>query len=229
MITVKKSKQQIQQESKKERIENYKKKNAIINLENVWKKYAYKRLENNELALNHILEHVTVVSMINRIGNTFYNAWRKNSRLTLNDFQSVLYERAWIIIENYSWDSNYYLFEHLNHGLIQSCKDLLRVEGLTKKRINSRTHFHKATSMNGDFQNKDELVAEKYRVESEAIINIWIEQNLNESERKVAKLLIRDCKTTLDDVCEELSLKYRQQAKRVIEKIQDKWSNFNIR
>ncbi|WP_072272199.1 hypothetical protein [Peribacillus simplex] len=218
MITARKTRIQIQQTSKWERIRNYEKKNAIINLEEAWERYAVNRLTDEDLATNKMIRHVTILSMIDKTANRFYKAWKKNSRLSLHDFQSVLYERVWHIVGSYSWFDDYFLYEQLNKGLQLACIDLLRSEGLVKKRRNRHTYFHNSSALTYDDNLDVELIGAE-NVELKALLNVAINQDLDDKEKRVAKLLLAEREITLDDICTELGLKYRMQAKRIVNKV----------
>ena len=212
---------ELNQVNKWERIKYHEKKNAIIMLDEAWNNFAFGRLENEDDAYSILFQNVILLSLLNKTANRFYKAWKNNSRITLHDFQSVLYEKAWNIIENYNPHNNWFLYEQLSKGMEQACIDLLRQQGLTKKRTNKNTYFHNSVSNSTD-DNSDKEIPSDLNVELKALTNIFIEEELDDCEKKVAKLLLVDNNVTLDDICKEVGLKYRQQAKRVIYQIKNK-------
>ncbi|WP_409253855.1 hypothetical protein V1502_08140 [Bacillus sp. SCS-153A] len=225
MILPKRTTLQREQEDKTNRIKNYRKKEAILNLEEAWRNYSLKRLHDEEQATNSLLSHITITSMVKRVANTFYKSHKNNSRVSYEDFYSVSFEKAWNIISDYSWSSHYFLYEHLNRGLHTACIDLLRSEGLTKSRRNRNTSFHKAKGLNTQDRIEFERLEIKNPVQFEALLNVRIIREMDDQEEKVAQLLLLDTDITLEEICSELNLKWRPQASRIKDKVLKKLSD----
>src|SRR5699024_8004459 len=102
-----------------ERIQYHRKRNAKMMLEDVWKQFAFKRVQEGEdEAFRYILQNKIITGIIHRISKSFYSPWKKNTRLSLHDFESVAYEKAWKIIANYSPHyQEWFLYERLNNGI----------------------------------------------------------------------------------------------------------------
>lgn len=210
----------MKQEAKRERIEAYKKKYIILNVEKAWEKFAMLRVEKDEdVAFEFILHNESIGKLIRIIKNSYYKAWKNSSRLTLEDFESVIYEKAWMIIGTYSWSSNYYLYEQLNKGIKDACIDLLREQQLTKNRKEKNNSlFHKATSFTQEDNFEKDLIS-PINIENTLIMKEWIEQALQGKELAVAKLLLLENDLILDEICEELGLKHREQVRRILKRI----------
>lgn len=157
------------------RIHPHRKKDLKIDLELEWEEFAFNRIKmGTDKAFSTLFSNSPILlNMINSIPKSFYNAWKNNSRLSLADFESVTFERAWRIIEDYSPHGEWYLYEHLQKGIHQSCIDLLRQQGLTKKRINSHTAFHKAISPSEDNAMVNEI-ASLYNLENDVLSKAFI-------------------------------------------------------
>lgn len=217
LLTIQKTEIQIHQERKRDRIQHFKKKAAILNLEEHWERYAFARLEKSgEAAADILLRHVTVISLIKQTARGFYLAWKKNSRLTFHDFESTLYERAWLVIRNYSWNDDFYLYEQLKNAVKQASIDLLRSEGLVRTKQEERAFFHAATG----FGEQD--LVDPFNVEADVVTRIFIEQVLTGQDLEVARLLVEHSDLSLAEICDEVRIKHKQQAKRIVARIRAK-------
>lgn len=210
---------------KEQRITNHKKRNSKIMLENVWNKFALIRLEKGENeAFTYIFKNSIIISLIKDIAYSFYVSWRKNSRLSLHDFESISYEKAWKIISDYTPHyQNWFLYEQLKNGIKQECIMLLRNEGLTvERRGHKNNSYHKSLNFN------QQLLADSFCLEDTILLRYNLEQiikTFTEDELKIYNLYLNANNienVKLDDICLELNLKYRQQAKRILNRLKEK-------
>lgn len=210
---------------KEQRIINHKKRNSKIMLENVWNKFALIRLEKGENeAFTYILKNSIVIGLIKNISYSFYVSWRKNSRLSVHDFESISYEKAWKIISDYTPHyQNWFLYEQLKNGITQECIMLLRNEGLTVERQGHKNNiYHRSSNFN------QELLSDSFCLEDTIILLNNLEEiikTLTEEELKIYNLFLNANNienVKLDDICKELNLKYRQQAKRILNRLREK-------
>lgn len=216
------------EQDKHERIRNHRKRNAKLSLEDAWKQFALKRIQDGEdEAFRYILQNTIINGLIKRISNSFYKAWKNNSRVSLHDFQSVAYEKAWNIIANYSPHyQQWFLYEQLSNGIDQACKMLLRTEGLTKDRkTHKNTAYHKSLNLYADF-----LADSASSLESNLLLRESLQEAIstfNHDEIGVYNLFINSDNIewiTLDDICNLLNLNHRQQAKRILDSMKYKIS-----
>lgn len=216
----------IQLEGKQTRVKAHRKGEDKLALEEAWESFALIRLRKDaDLTYSWLFEHKTLINLIQNTAKGFYRAWKNSSRLSVADFTSVLYEKAWTVIENYSPHGEWYLYEHLNMGFKHACIDLLRQQGLVKGNQNKHTIFHKASSITMKSKADKEFVA-PINVEAEAVTNVWIQQTLEADEKVVAEMLLTDTNTNSTDVCIALPhMKYRQQATRVMHSVKMKFTN----
>lgn len=210
---------------KTSRIHQHKNRDLKIELEKEWGSFAADRISiGDEEAFSRLFEDSDILkTVIRSIPQSFYKAWKNNSRLTLADFESVAFERAWRFIESYSPHGEWYLYEHLQNGLKQSCIDLLRQQGLTNGRYNSQTAFHTALSTSEDEGTANEL-ASIYDLENDVAAKVSIAQKLNAKEKNVVSLLLTHPKSNTTDICLLLGLNDRKQASRLLESIKKKLS-----
>ncbi|WP_078408729.1 sigma-70 RNA polymerase sigma factor region 4 domain-containing protein [Priestia abyssalis] len=169
-----------------------------------------------------------IKELIQILSYVFYNPKKYSTRISKDDFISVAYEKAWQTIINYSYKDKYFLYQRLKLNTRNACIDLLRNEGLTKDRnSHTNTEFHRATILNSYSEEKD-----AFDLENSIILRISLEQavkTLDEEEMKVYNLFLNSDnieKLTLDDICLSTGLKYRQQAKRIVGRIQSKLLQF---
>ncbi|KEF39988.1 hypothetical protein M670_01012 [Schinkia azotoformans MEV2011] len=224
---VQQTKIQMHYENKIQRIRNHKKRNIKILLEEEWKRFAIRRLEKGaDYAFSIIFQNSSLIKLIKDTGRGFYNAWRKNCRLSYHDFQSVLYEKAWKIIDDYSPHGKWYLYEHLQRGLHQACVDFLRREGLTKDRTSHiNAEFHRTTGLSENNQESDLFDLEESVLFSKSIKEVLA--TLEADELKVFNIFLDSDnieEVTLDVICHEMGLKHRQQAKRILDRLKVKLS-----
>jgi hypothetical protein len=102
--------------SKLERILFSKNRNRITELEEFYIDYFF----NKKLTLDEMLQVEPLKELIDKLVNAFYSKHKKHSRLSIDDFLSVAYEKAWKTIINYNYQSNYWLYHHLKRNIKQS-------------------------------------------------------------------------------------------------------------
>ena len=222
---VQQTKIQMQYENKLNRIRNHKKKNIKILLEEEWKRFAIRRLEQgDDIAYSITFKNTSLIKLINDTCRGFHNAQKKNSRLSYHDFESEIYFKAWKIINDYSPHGKWYLYEHLQKGLQQACVDLLRKEGLTKGRNNhNNSDFHRSTGLSENSQESDSFDLEESVLFSDSIKEVLT--TLEDNELEVFNIFLDSDnieKVSLDVICHEMGLKHRQQAKRILDRLKVK-------
>jgi len=72
----------------------------------------------------------------------------KNNRLTVEDFESCFYETVWLTIGNYSWTSEFYLYETIKIAIESRGKMILRKYLQTDR----RRAFHEALPLIDGFE-----------------------------------------------------------------------------
>jgi len=71
----------------------------------------------------------------------------RNKRIPFEDFLSVFYETAWNTIENYTWVSDFYLYETLSRDIQSRGKSLIRAAMTDKRRV-----MHEASELSEGFK-----------------------------------------------------------------------------
>lgn len=210
---------------KVEKIRFSKNRKKIIQLEQQYIEYYFnKTLSIDELLCEPEDDNFSIYEMINIIDYAFYNKNKNYSRLSIDDFLSVSYEKAWKTVLEYNYQSNYWLYHHLQKNIKHSCIDVLRKEGLTKDRTNSHTSFHKSAYLE-PYNDVDTFNLEDNIILQDSLKEVA--QILTSEEMNVYNVFLNADnveKVTLDDICKELNLKHRQQAKRILDKVREKLS-----
>ncbi|MGG3926884.1 hypothetical protein ABET51_12875 [Metabacillus fastidiosus] len=167
-------------------------------------------------------EPTPLKDLIESLAHAFYRNKKNNSRITLEDFISAGYEKAWQTIMQYNYQNKYWLYHHLKKNIRCAYIDVLRNEGLTNDR---KTHKHTAYHKASDLTLQEEDI---FNLEDEVILRDTLQQAISmftEDELQVYNLFLDADnveKVTLDDICLKLNFKYRQQAKRLLDNVKMK-------
>ncbi|UAL53505.1 hypothetical protein [Metabacillus dongyingensis] len=215
---------------KLEKIHFSKNKDAIIAMEEMYIQFFF----NKTLSIDDLLsysgpENQPVYDLLFSLSRAFYNQYKKHSRVSLDDFLSVSYEKAWETITRYNYQSNYWLYHHLKKNIKHACIDLLRKEGLTRDRI---SYKHKAHHEAVPYLFSEEV--DSFSVEDTVILRDSIEivvASLSEKEFAVYMVFQKADnveEVTLEVICSKLKLKHRQKAKRLLDKLRIKMSDLRL-
>lgn len=175
---------------------------------------------NKKLTIDDLLQSEPFKEVMDSLVNAFYSKHKNHSRISIEDFLSVAYEKAWKTIIKYNYQSNYWLYHHLKRNIKHGCIDVLRMEGLTKLRTgNKHTLFHESVPL----AYREE--ADSFNLEESLIFRESLHEavnSLNESEQSIFNLFLNADnveQVTLNDICTELNLKHPQQARRILDKL----------
>lgn len=216
-------------DKKTETIRYSKNQDKIITLENLYIDYYF----NKKHSLDDLFQPSKkdnsqpdiIKELILSIANGFYRSKKHSTRLALEDLISAGYEASWKTIIKYNYQDKFWLYQHLKKNIRNACIDVLRREGLTKDRSgNKHQAFHFASDLN--INEADTFRIEEDFLLRDALRNVVEEFTVN--EMKVYNLFLNADnleKVTLDILCGDLNLKYRQQAKRLLELVRVKLEN----
>lgn len=216
----------------------------IISLEMQYIDFYNKKISINDLFEPNICNEKddkpkteVIKDFIHGITYVFYVRKKNASRITREDFLSVAYEKAWETIENYSYKHPRFLFQYIKLNVRNACIDLLRNQGLTKDRsMHPNAAFHQAKPLNVQ-TDEQKLINHNIShngstLEREVILKISLDEAIatfNKNELKIYRLFLNSDNIELiklKDICSELELKHPMQAKRILEQIKKKVSDF---
>ncbi|MGP4071299.1 hypothetical protein ACTWQB_01945 [Piscibacillus sp. B03] len=202
---------------------------AIVKLEQQFIDYHF----NKKLTLNDLLtkepeedaEDVPAYLLINKVASGFYKQNKHNSRVTFEDFLSACYIKAWKVISNYKYQLNYWLYPLLQNHLKNACIDFLRLEGLTSDR--NTKPIHMATSLSDSLYEVPDASNMEQNILLKELLHETV-KTLTQEEYEAFMVYVEADnieKVTLDDIRKKLNLKHRTQAKRLIDKVREKFKN----
>ncbi|PFR47510.1 hypothetical protein COK29_30825, partial [Bacillus cereus] len=117
------------QETKRRRVIRYRHCNRIFELEKQWEVYA-KRAYGIEPGEPFEAFYRTSHSLIDNLARMqaaiIFKKFGKSTRISYSDLYSIAQERAWEAVEDYSWISEYYLYEHIKNAIRSVIIDYLR-------------------------------------------------------------------------------------------------------
>lgn len=226
-------------------IKGVKNREDIVALEYLWGDYYNKKITLDDLFEPNAcrnegdaIKPEILKKLIGKMAGAFYKKKKNASRVTLEDFLSIAYEKAWQTIVDYDYRDEYFLFQQISRNVRNAFNDFLRSQGLTKKREKHRHNaFHKAVEFNVKtvemVRRRKPLYLEKIQeFENSNILRISLQEaisSLDKQELQVYQLFLNNDnieKVTLDIICLELGLKYRQQASRIVQRLRKKILNY---
>ncbi|OUA93198.1 MULTISPECIES: sigma-70 family RNA polymerase sigma factor [Bacillus cereus group] len=214
------------QETKRRRVIRYRHCNRIFELEKQWEVYA-KRTYGIESGEPFEAFYQTSHSLIDNLARvqaaTIFKKFGKSTRISYSDLYSIAQERAWEAVGEYSWISEYYLYEHIKKAIQSVIIDYLRAEGLVPNSPIGKNFFHTAKSIEANLEDVEEGEAVPLKLgnvefESDLTTRIFLEEVLIGEELEVAKLYIMEGVKTLGEIGEIVGITYRQQVKRVLDR-----------
>ncbi|MGG5792463.1 sigma-70 family RNA polymerase sigma factor [Bacillus nitratireducens] len=213
------------QETKRRRIIRYRHCNRIFELEKQWEVYA-KRTYGIESGEPFEAFYQTSHSLIDNLARiqaaTIFKKFGKSTRISYSDLYSIAQERAWEAVEEYSWISEYYLYEHIKKAIKSVIIDYLRAEGLVSDSPVGKNFFHIAKSVEANLEDVEEGEAVPLKLgsvefEKDLTTKLFLEEVLTGEELEVAKLYIIEGVKTLDEIGGMRDIKYRSQVKRFLD------------
>lgn len=227
VLVKKKESTQIQrlQETKRRRVIRYRHCNRIFELEKQWEVYA-KRTYGIESGEPFEAFYRTSHSLIDNLAKiqaaTIFKKFSKSTRISYSDLYSIAQERAWEAVEEYSWISDYYLYEHIKKAIESVIIDYLRAEGLVPDSPVGKMFFHTAKSIEANLEDVEEgeaipLNLGSVEFEGDLTTRLFLEEVLTGEELEVAKLYIMEGVKTLAEIGGIRGIKYRTQVKRFLD------------
>jgi hypothetical protein len=162
----------------------------------------------------------TVNSWVNR----FCRNWSK-WRLSRPDFESVFWEEAWIVVNEYSfWDTNYYLYETLELSFKRRGLDVVRKATKTKQ----GKLEHGAGRLPEWF---DEVYPGTKNTEKDVLNRLLVDQIMNEpslspQERRLLQVLCENYDASYEELAKIMGLRHRTRAWRLMQSIRNKLEKY---
>jgi RNA polymerase sigma factor (sigma-70 family) len=97
--------------------------------------------------LEDLLSFEEIHKLIHGAAKRWARSWQ-NKRIPFEDFLSVFYEKAWEVIQDYTWATDFYLYETISEAINKRGKDLVR----QATRTDRRKAFHEAYSLKEGFE-----------------------------------------------------------------------------
>ncbi|MFI8657995.1 hypothetical protein [Priestia megaterium] len=190
------------------------KKNYILSIEKKWEAYAFNRTDEN--LMNNLLKALSY--KIKVIAKYWEKNWNKQ-RLSASDFESVFYEAAFKLCEEYGWASEFYFYETLLLIFERRAIDL------TRKFKTQRGRFE--ASILPLKEEKVETFADTVDIEREVLNRDLVTQILNNEaltmqEKKLLQEIHSNPDASYKNWAEAIGLKHHQQVIRMLQRIKRK-------
>lgn len=117
----------------------------ILKVEKAWEKMSYRldlRNDRDPIWFNELqdktryelLQHENIQRLIHGAAKRWARLY-KHRRLTFEDFLSVFYQTAWKVIDDYSWATDFYLYETMSRAIQKRGISVLRESRRDKRRV----------------------------------------------------------------------------------------------
>ncbi|QFY71367.1 hypothetical protein CEQ83_02150 [Priestia megaterium] len=198
----------------KRRCPNNGKEAYILSVEKKWEAYAFNRSDEN--LMNDLLK--TLSYKIEMLAKYWGKNWR-DKRLSPSDFESVFYEAAFKLCDEYEWSSEFYFYETILLIFERRAIDL------TRKFKTQRGGFEASI-----LPLKEEIVetfADAVDIEKEVLNRNLVTEILNDKaltiqEKKLLQEIYNNPDASYKDWAEVIGLKHHQQVIRMLQRIKCK-------
>lgn len=154
-----------------------------------------------------------------------YGTRWKSKRLSSDDFESVFWEEAWKVCDNYG-GGDYLLYETITLALERKAIDVIRKATESKQGRFERS----ALPLSDDFEN---FYPDSIDMEGEITNKIIVEQILNDEaltpiEKRFVSTMYQNPDAPLNQLAREMGFKHHEQARRMLEGIRTKLKKYGF-
>lgn len=188
--------------------------NYILQIEEIWEKYAFNRTDEN---LNQLVKSLKFT--INRKAESMENKWN-STRLSKADFESTYYEELWKLCDSYNHYGEFYFYETFLLAIHNRSIDL------TRKLITKIGEFEKKIlplkEETADFIPDTRVDIEKQVIDSDLVVRILSDKSLTELELNLLQAIYRNPDTSYRGLAKELGFNHHEQVTRTLSRIKKK-------
>lgn len=185
----------------------------ILNIETLWEAYAFNR---NEKLMNELLKALSFT--IQRKSEYWGNRW-KNKRLSALDFESIFYEEAFKLCDEYEWFSNFYFYETLLLIFERRATDFTRK--IKTRRGRFEANILPLTDKAAEFL-PNNIDVEQEVLNRSLVNQIFNEEALTIQEKQLLQEIYKNPDGSYKEWAEAIGLKHHQQVIRMLQRIKCK-------
>lgn len=189
----------------------------ILSVEKKWETYAFNRSDEN--LMNDLLK--TLSYKIEMVAKYWGKNWR-DKRLSSSDFESVFYEAAFKLCDEYEWSSEFYFYETLLLIFERRAIDLTRKFKTQRGRFEADILSLKEETVE---TSADTVDVEKEVLNRNVVTQVLTDEALTIQEKKLLQEIYKNPDGSYKEWAEAIGLKHHQQIIRMLQKVKRKVSH----
>lgn len=195
----------------------------VLEVEKLWEEYAFDPTEEN---MNRILKKCKF--MISKKASFLETQWGNNG-LKKSDFESVFYETAWVVCQQYTHYQEFYLYETIHLALKRKSIDVTRYlmtkQGAFNKDVLS---LDKLKEDAGDIIQDYSIDVEQEVINNDTVNKILNDSSLTVEEKRLLQVIHSNPDSSNRDIALLAGLKHHTEVTRSLEKIKSKFSHIYL-
>jgi hypothetical protein len=196
----------------------------VLQIEKLWECYALALNEHEKEKAQHSL--LKQLSFVLKGKARAAGAQWHNRRLSSADFESIFFEEAWKLCDDYNHYSDFYFYETFLLVLKRRGIDLVRKRTKTKQGA-FELEVRRLREEAADYLADTKVNVEEETINSLVVTQIFNDKTLTEQERRLLRTKYENPNLTKAELARAAGLKHHYEVTRIFDKVKTKLAAYN--